>query len=49
MKCTIGLSELDKAIGNVEKIGKVSFDKKENSELYNKFQERLDEILKEYF
>ena len=25
-----GLSELDKAIGNVEKIGKVSFDKKEN-------------------
>jgi hypothetical protein len=49
LKCTIGLSELDKAIGNVEKIGKVSFDKKENTELYNKFQERLDEILKEYF
>lgn len=48
-KCTVGLSELDKAIGNVEKVGKVSFDKKEDTELYSKFQERLDEILKKYF
>jgi hypothetical protein len=48
-KCTIGLSELDKAIGNVEKVGKVSFDKKEDTELYDNFQKRLDEILKEYF
>lgn len=48
-KCTIGLSELDKAIGNVEKIGKVSVDEKENTELYRKFHEQLDEILKKYF
>jgi hypothetical protein len=48
-KCTVGLSELDKAIGNVEKVGKVSFDKKEDMELYSKFQERLDELLREYF
>jgi hypothetical protein len=48
-KCTVGLSELDKAIGNVEKIGKVSFDKNEDTDLYSKFQERLDEILKIYF
>jgi hypothetical protein len=48
-KCTIGLSELDKAIGNVEKVGKVSVDEKENTELYRKFHEQLDEILKKYF
>ncbi|HZD35288.1 MAG TPA: hypothetical protein VE130_08800 [Nitrososphaeraceae archaeon] len=48
-KCTIGLSELDRAIGNIEKIGKVSIEKDENTELYDKFQQRLDEILKEYF
>jgi hypothetical protein len=48
-KSTIGLSELDKAIGNVEKVGKISFDKKEDTDLYNKFLERLDEILKKYF
>ena len=48
-KSTIGLSELDKAIGNVEKLGKVSFDKKEDTEFYSKSKERLDEILREYF
>ena len=32
-KCTIGLSELDKAIGNVEKIGKVSVDEKKSLNL----------------
>jgi len=48
-KCTVGLSELDKTIGNVEKVGKVSFKKEEDTELYSKFQERLDEILKKYF
>ena len=48
-KCTVGLSELDKTIGNVEKVGKVSFDKEQDTELYSKFQERLDEILKKYF
>jgi hypothetical protein len=48
-KSTIGLSELDRTVGNIEKIGKVSIDDKENVELYNKFQEQLDEILKKYF
>ena len=48
-KCTIGLSELDKAIGNVEKIGKVSIEEKENAELYDKFQIQMNEILKKYF
>ena len=43
-ECTIGLSELDKAIGNVEKVGKVSFDKREDTELYSKFQGQLNEI-----
>jgi hypothetical protein len=27
-KCTIGLSEFDRAIGNIEKMGKVSIDKR---------------------
>lgn len=48
-KSTIGLTELDKAIGNIENIGKVSIEKSENMELYNKFQEQLNEILKKYF
>ena len=48
-KCTIGLSELDKAMGNVEKIGKVSIEEKENAELYSKFQLQMNEILKKYF
>jgi hypothetical protein len=43
-ECTIDLSELDKAIGNVEKVGKVSFDKREDTKLYSKFQEQLNEI-----
>lgn len=46
-KGTIGISELDIEIGNVEKLGKVSFDM--NTEARNKFQKRLDEILREYF
>jgi hypothetical protein len=45
-KSTIGLSELDKAMGDV-KLGNVDFDK--NTEAYNKFQNRLDRILREYF
>ena len=48
-KCIIGLSELDRAIGSIEKIGKVSIEKGENIDLYNKFQEQLNEILKRYF
>jgi hypothetical protein len=45
-KGTIGISELDKAIGDV-KLGNVDFDK--NTEAHNKFQKRLDGILREYF
>jgi hypothetical protein len=48
-KCAIGLSELDRKIESVEKIGKVSIEKEENVELYNKFQEQLNGILKKYF
>jgi hypothetical protein len=47
-KCTVGLSELDRAIGNIERIGKLSIEKEENTELYNKFQEQLNEMLKKY-
>lgn len=42
-KGTIGISELDKAIG------KMSIEEKENKELYNRFREQLGEILKKYF
>jgi hypothetical protein len=33
----------------MEKAGKISIEKEENVELYNKFQEQLNEILKKYF
>jgi hypothetical protein len=42
-KGTIGISELDKAIG------KMNIEEKGNKELYNRFREQLDEILKKYF
>ena len=42
-KGTIGISELDKAIE------KMSIEEKGNKELYNRFREQLDEILKKYF
>jgi hypothetical protein len=48
-KCVIGLSELDREIESMEKAGKVSIEKEENVELYQKFQEQLNEILKKYF
>jgi hypothetical protein len=32
-----------------ERTGKVNIEKEENVELYNKFQEQLNEILKKYF
>lgn len=48
-KRTIGLPEFDRAIANIEKIGKTSINKKENIEIYKNFQEQLDEILKKYF
>lgn len=48
-KCVIGLSELDSKIESMERTGKVNIEKEENVELYNKFQEQLNEILKKYF
>jgi hypothetical protein len=48
-KATIGLGELDKSLENLKQIGKVSFEKKENNENYNKFVHDLNEILEKYF
>jgi hypothetical protein len=48
-KATIGLAELDKSLENLKEIGKVSFEKKENNETYNKFVHDLNEILEKYF
>lgn len=48
-KATIGLAELDKSLENLEQIGKVSFEKNENNETYNKFVHDLNEILEKYF
>lgn len=48
-KATIGLTELDKAIGDIEKIGKQSLDSKENTSHYEKMKKELDEILAKYF
>jgi hypothetical protein len=48
-KATIGLAELDKSLENLKQIGKVSFEKKENNENYNKFVHDLNEILEKYF
>jgi hypothetical protein len=48
-KATIGLAELDKSLENLKQVGKVSFEKKENDETYNKFVHDLNEILEKYF
>ena len=48
-KATIGLAELDKSLENLKQVGKVSFEKKENNETYNKFVHDLNEILEKYF
>lgn len=48
-KATIGLTELDKAIGDIEKIEKQSLDSKENISHYEKMKKELDEILAKYF
>ena len=48
-KATIGLAELDKSLENLKHVGKVSFEKKENNETYNKFVHDLNEILEKYF
>lgn len=48
-KATIGLAELDKSLENLKQVGKVSLEKKENNETYNKFVHDLNEILEKYF
>jgi hypothetical protein len=48
-KATQGLAEFDKIMSNIEKVGRASFEDKENRQLYVKFQKELDEILARYF
>jgi hypothetical protein len=48
-KATIGLAELDKSLENIKQLGNLSFEKKENNEVYNKFVQDLNEILEKYF
>ena len=48
-KATIGLTELDKSLENIKQLGNLSFEKKENKEVYNKFTNELNEILEKYF
>ena len=51
-KASQGLAEFDRAVGGIEKVGKVgkaSLEGGENKQLYAKFQKDLDEILGKYF
>ena len=48
-KASQGLAEFDRVMSSVEKVGKVSLEKKENRQLYTKFQKELDDILAKYF
>jgi hypothetical protein len=48
-KATQGLAEFDRVMSSLEKVGKVSLDKKENQERHAKFKEELDNILAKYF
>ena len=48
-KSVIGLAEFDHALSNIEKIGKISLEQKENEKLYEGFKQELDEILSKYF
>jgi hypothetical protein len=48
-KATIGLAELDKSLENVKQLGTLSFEKKENNKVYDKFVNELNEILEKYF
>jgi hypothetical protein len=48
-KSVIGLAEFDHALSNIEKIGKISLEQKENEKLYEGFKQDLDEILSKYF
>jgi hypothetical protein len=48
-KASIGLAEFDKAISGIQKIGDISTEEKENTELYEKVKNQIDEILAKYF
>ena len=48
-KASQGLAEFDKVMSGIEKVGKVSLERKENQELHTKFHKQLDDILAKYF
>src|SRR5919198_5888485 len=48
-KASQGLAEFDRVMNSIEKVSKVSLEKKENRELHTKFQKELDDILAKYF
>jgi hypothetical protein len=48
-KATEGLAEFDRVMNNMEKVGKVSLEGKENQQLHTDFQRELDDILAKYF
>lgn len=48
-KVTQGLAEFDKAMNDIEKVGKTNLENDENKQLYLKFQKELDGILAKYF
>ena len=48
-KASIGLVELDKSLENVKQLANLSFERKENKEVYDKFVNELNEILEKYF
>jgi hypothetical protein len=48
-KASIGLAEFDKAITNIQKIGDISTEEKENKLLDKKVKNQIDEILAKYF
>ena len=48
-KAIEGLTEFDRVMNSIEKVGKASLEEKENQELHTKFQKELDDILAKYF
>ena len=48
-KASQGLAEFDKVMSNIEKVGKVSLEEKENQQLHANFKKELDDILAKYF
>ena len=48
-KTSIGLAEFDRAAANIEKMGKMSLEDKENTKLYGRMEKQLNEIIAKYF